>query len=45
MPEAVAYDKQLTISVHSQIGPRVATGGTAADLKAVELCLGEVAEK
>jgi hypothetical protein len=45
VPEAVAYDQQLTIAVHSQIGPRVATGGTAADLKAVALCLGAVAQK
>lgn len=43
--EAVAYDQNLTIAVHSQIGPRVATGGSAADLKPVELCLGSVAQK
>jgi hypothetical protein len=45
VPEAQAYDQQLTVAVHSQIGPRVATGGSAADLKPVELCLGAVAQK
>jgi hypothetical protein len=37
--EAAAYDGQLTVPAHIQVGTRVAGGGSADDLKGVERCL------